>query len=239
MHRRRPGTRLCLVVKVAGMEFVVVIRDPRTGRDLRVIRARGGEALGESAFVEPVALCWQRLGQIAADRHHALMRAVGLVGGEQIDIRPKRTDIRKPVRRVADPVDTSHGPGFVNQFDNGADIVDLADNVRAMRKADKADLAIEQVAKPRRVEVPRLAVKLPFPHLDAAVGKPPPGAGVGLVILIGDDDCIPGTKCLTEGLGKHIGVLGRRRAEVELVLPDPEHRRKPPARLVHLCAALP
>lgn len=83
------------LVEMPVVQRVDVIRDPGAGGDLGVVGAGGGQALGGDAGVEPVALVRQPLGQRAAYDHDALVGAVGLVAGEEVDVRPQRAHVRQ------------------------------------------------------------------------------------------------------------------------------------------------
>ena len=52
------------------------------------------------------------------------------------------------------------------------------------------------------------------------VGEAAPGAGIGLVVLVGDDDGVARLQPAGEGVGEHVGVGGGRGAEMDPVLVD-------------------
>ena len=62
-----------------------------------------------------------------------------------------------------------------------------------------------------------LLVDLPLADLDAALGELAPGAGIGLVVLVGDDDGVARLQPAGEGIGEHVGVGGGRGAEMDPV----------------------
>ena len=179
----------------------------------------------------------QRLPGGAAHHHDPLMRPIGLVGREEIDIRPKRGDIGQAVRRVGDAVDDGQRPGPPGGLADRGDIVDLADDVRAMRESNKPDLAVRHQGRQAcRIEMPGLGVDLPLADLDPLALKPPPEARIRLVILVGDDNRLTRFQPLADGIGEHKGVSRGRGAEAELILLDIQHRRQAGAGLVHLLA---
>ena len=80
-------------------------------------------------------------------------------------------------------------------------------------------------------------VQFPLAHLDAALGQTAPGAGIGLVILIGDDDGLARLQHLPKGLRQHIGVLGGRGAKAQLIARNSEDRGHARAGLIHFLSA--
>ena len=82
---------------------------PAAGGDLGVVGTGGDEALARLGLVEEMALVGQLGGERGPDRHDALMRAVGLVGREQIDVAAERQQIGQAVRGVGDAVDDGDG----------------------------------------------------------------------------------------------------------------------------------
>ena len=195
-----------------GVKRVDIIRHASGRRDLRVIRSRRREALVKRLAVEIVALVRQAHAQLAADHHDPLMRPVGLVGREQIDIRAKRADIGKSVRRIGYAVDADNRTSVMRQARDCRHIVDLANHVGTMRKTKQLG-PVQQWLQVRRIEMPGLCIHLPFAHLDARLRKPPPRARVGFVILVGHHDHVALAQKPAKGLRQDIGVLGRRRAE--------------------------
>jgi hypothetical protein len=87
-----------------------------------------------------------------------------------------------------------------------------------MREADERTLRIGEQPRQRvGVERPGLRVDLPFAHLDPLVGQPAPGAGIRLVVLIGDDDGLAGPAAIcADGLRQNIGVGAGGGAEGQL-----------------------
>ena len=236
MHPLGPRGRAARDAVMRGQR-VDVIRHAGAGRDLRMIGPRRGEPLVQRARVEIVPLVRQRLAQRAADHHDPLMRAIGLVGREKVDVRPHQADIGKAVRRIADPVDADEGPGGMGQGGDLDHRVDLPHHVRAMRKAYQPHAVVQQPLQVRRVQRAGLGVDAPLAQLDAAFGQAAPGAAVGLMVLVGDDDGLARLHPLAKGLGQHIGVGRGRGAETDLVALDPHQRGQAAAGLVHLLAA--
>ena len=79
-------------------------------------------------------------------------------------------------------------------------------------------------------------IDAPFAHLYSFGLQPPPGPGIGLVILIGHDDGVARLQPLAKCVGQNIGVLRRRRPEAHLVGVHPQHCGQPDTGLVHLLA---
>jgi hypothetical protein len=70
--------------------------------------------------------------------------------------------------------------------------------------------------------VPGLLVDLPLAHFDAARAELAPGAGIGLVVLVGDDDGVAGLHPAFERMAQRVGIGGRRGAEMHPVDGDIE-----------------
>ena len=138
---------------------------------------------------------------------------------------------------VADPVHAGHGPGSTRDGAQRGDIVGGADDVGAVREANQPDPVVEQGAQSGRVEQAALRVEPPFAHLDPCGFQTAPGAGVGLVVLVGDDDGIPGAELFGEGAGEDVGVLRGRGAEGQLIAFHAEGGGQTVAGLVHLFTA--
>ncbi len=105
-----------------------------------------------------------------------------------------------------------------------------------MREGHQPHLAVgQQRLQPGGVEMAGLRVDLPFADLDPFVGEAAPGAGIGLVILVGDDD---GGVLVAQphagGVGEHEGVGRGRGAEGELLFGAIHQLREAGAGLVHL-----
>ena len=74
-----------------------------------MIRTCGRETFVRNIAVKIVPLVGQDLGQCRIDDHNALMRPIGLIGGKQVDIRTKLTQIRQAVRCVGHAIDADKG----------------------------------------------------------------------------------------------------------------------------------
>ncbi|CAI8325551.1 MAG: Uncharacterised protein [Rhodospirillaceae bacterium] len=138
---------------------------------------------------------------------------------------------------VADPVNAGHGPGGVRDGAQRGNIVGGADDVGAVREAHQLDPIVEQGAQASRVEQAALGVETPFAHFDTGGCQAAPGAGVGLVVLVGDDDGIAGAEVFSKGAGEDVGVLRGRGAEGKLIAFHPEGGGETVAGFVHLFTA--
>jgi len=156
-----------------------------------------------------------------------------LIGREQVDVGAERLDIRQAVRRRGDAVDDRDRAGGARLGGDLGHRVDLADDVGGVGEGDDAGLFRQQVIEPRRVEVPGLRIDPPFAHHDAGFGQAPPDAGIGLVILVGDDDLVARGHQRAEGAGQDIGVLAGRGAEMHRFRLDPEPGGEALVALVH------
>lgn len=114
----------------------------------------------------------------------------------------------------------------------------MAHDVGAVREGHEPGAVVEEIAEPRRIEHPRRRVDRPLPNGDAALGEPPPDAGVRLVVLVGDDDGVTLGPSVTERVGEDEGVLRRRRPDDHLVVGDVHQRRQAHVRVVHHLARL-
>mmetsp|Transcript_28845 Transcript_28845/g.54892 ORF Transcript_28845/g.54892 Transcript_28845/m.54892 type:complete len:691 (+) Transcript_28845:1645-3717(+) len=126
MHGSTPRHRICVAAHRVGIERIHIIGHTRTSRHLRMIWPRGREPFVKAACVEIMPLIGQEHPQGALDHHQALMRAIGFIGGEKVNIRAKCADIRKTMRCIADPVHTDKGPGGVGQRGDLRHRVDLS-----------------------------------------------------------------------------------------------------------------
>ena len=235
MHPPVPRRRVAADPVPRG-QSVDVIRHPGTGRDLGMVRPGGGVPLVQHAVVEEMRLPRQLEAERLAQDHDPLMRAIGLVGREQIDVTPKGRDIRKPVWRVADPVHHRPRARVPRHRADRRHVVDLGDDVGAMRETDQLDPPVRQQGRQRRrLQRPGLAVHLPFTHFDPGVRQPPPHARIRLVVLVRHHHSAtrarqPGPR----GLRQHIGVRTGGRPERHFLARDAHHRRQPGPCLVHL-----
>ena len=116
------------------------------------------------------------------------------------------------------------------------DRVQLSHHVGAMRKTDEADVFIQEGLKIGGVQMTGLRVDRPFADLDPLVRQATPGAGVGFVVLIGDDDRLTRLHELTKRLRQNIGVLGCGGAKAQLFGGNPHYSGEAAARIVHFSA---
>ncbi len=166
------------------------------------------------------------------------MRAVGLVGREEIDIGPERLHVGQAVGRIAHAVHAGEG---ARRPRGGADLghrIDLAHDVRAMRETDQAHPPVGQKRRQARgIEMARFGIDAPFADLDPLVGEPTPDAAVGLVVLVRHDDGPAlARKPAAHRLRQNVGVGRGRGAEGQLVLLHPHQGGEAATRLVHLGA---
>ena len=128
-----------------GLFFTNVIRHARTGRHLRVIRPGRREPFVKRIGVEIMRLIGQRLPQFPADHHQALMRPIGLVGREQIDVRPQIANIRKPMRGVRYAVHADKCTSRVGNRSDLGDRVNLSHHIGTMRETDQTHFFVQHV----------------------------------------------------------------------------------------------
>jgi hypothetical protein len=110
MHARARAHRRPAADAVMGGQRIDVIGHARAGRDLRVIGACGVCRLYRTAWLKKCACPGSSMPKSAADHHDPLMRPIGLVGREEIDVAAQRRDIGKAVRRIADAIDAGEAP---------------------------------------------------------------------------------------------------------------------------------
>src|SRR3546814_18085862 len=73
-----------------GVQRVEVIGDAGRGGDLRVVGTRRCQLLQKAVRIEEVRLVRQALGEGAPGHHEALVRPVGLVEREEVDVGAQR-----------------------------------------------------------------------------------------------------------------------------------------------------
>ena len=233
-ERSRPGPPIITLDAVMGDHVVVVVNDSGHCPDRSMIGScRGQVRLGVTLF-EEVTLVVELLEQRAAGVHEPDMRAVGLVGGVQVHITVERLDVGESVRRERHTVDddvTPHGMEPISQVTHR---VDRGGDVGRMGHREQAGALADHVVEIGGIEQPGCRVDSPFPHHDAGVGQTPPGATIGLVILVGDDDLVTVVPHRAHRPGQHIGVLAGGRPEMDLVFGGVEqlrhHRPRSPHR---------
>ena len=169
----------------------------------------------------PSLKVWPWLGrlrdQIGADGHDALVRAVHLVAGEEIDVGAERLEVGQAVRGVGDAVDHGDRADVPRALGDGGDVVDLGDDVGGVREGDEPDLLVEDRIEGVEREARGVAVDAPLADLDAVAREAAPVAGVGLVVLVGDDDGVARLQPAGEGVAEDVGVGRGRGAEVDPV----------------------
>ena len=218
---------------IAASDIIMVARG-----DLGVIGSSRHQPLARIDVVEIVPLVRQLRRQRRADRHDALVRAVHLVGREQVDVAAELQQVGQAVGGVGDAIDDGDGAVALGALRDLGDGVDLADDVRGVRETDGADLAVEQLVEFGEIEMARLRIDLPLADDDAAVGELAPDAAISLVILIGDDDGVALFQPAGEGVGEDVGVARGRGAEMDPVHADIEGLGDAAMGVVHLYAGL-
>ena len=86
-----------------------------------------------------------------------------------------------------------------------------------MGKADQLGALIEQRLQVGDVKLAGLGVDLPLADHRADLGQAAPGAIVGLVVKIGDDDFVAGREPRPQSMGEHVHVDGGRTTDHDLV----------------------
>ena len=76
------------------IDSIDIVRHAGAGRDLGMVGTGRCKPLVADIGVEEMRLVDQPVGKRAPDHHDPLMRAIGLVAGEQVDIRAECADIR-------------------------------------------------------------------------------------------------------------------------------------------------
>ena len=205
------------------MECFDVVEHRARRRDLRMIGPGRVEALVGHAVVEEVALVRQLCHQPGAHDHQALMHRVGLVEAEQVDIGADRSDVGDRVRGERHPVDDHPCTDAVRQLRDARDVVLGSDDVRGVRHGDEPGSFAEHRLEVSDVEQPGVGIDPPLPDRAAdAFGRASDRAGVGLVVLVGDDDLVATFEHVGKGVGEHVGVRRRRGAEHHLASFDAE-----------------
>ena len=162
----------------------------------------GGQLVVVSAGTEPplkivvvekiMALVGQQGEQLAFAVHDAHMGSEQLVGAVEIEIDVEFMHVDLAVRCVGDAVHADQGAHLVGQSGDRLHVMDQADDVRAMGKADQLGPVGQQGFQVLDFEIVAVHVHAPFANHHAARFERSPGAVVGLVILVGDDDLTAG-----------------------------------------------
>src|SRR5579862_2217692 len=137
------------------------------------------------------------------------MRTEHLVQREQIDVRPKLRDIRQSVRGIRDTVHNSDRCRSVYACTDLRYRIDLTQDVRAVGKSDHCSACGEQTVQIVRVQGTGLRIDSPFADHDTVFDETAPYAAVSLVILIGHDDLVSGTKAFQYCLCEDVRILRR------------------------------
>ena len=136
---------------------------------------------------------------------------------------PSVEQVGQAVRGVADAIDDGDGADGSGARGDLGDRVDLADDVGAVRAAIERGPCCRAACRDRRatrrpVSGSTCHSRISTPHL----GELAPGAGIGLVVLVGDDDGVAGLQPAGEGIAQHVGVGRGRGAEMDPVGGDVE-----------------
>ena len=202
-----------------------IICHPRASRNLRMIRPAGGVAFIQGVCVEKMSLMRELHAKALADDHEPLMRPIGFIGTEQIDIAAQITDIGKAVRGIADPIDNHCRAIGMGHCGDRFYIIYGGYHIGTMGKTDKLDLIVEQLCQILQPQIAGFRVDCPFAHLDPLFGQPAPDAGVGLMVLICHDNRLSGLQPAAHSIGQHIGVGAGRRAKRQFMPGYAQHRR--------------
>ena len=159
------------------------------------VSARSGAALDDGATFangsDSSSSCRQ---YIAAD-----VRPVELVGRADEEVAVPRPHVDQVVRGVVDRVDERQGADRAGEPHGSRDVVDRAEGVRRGADGDElralADLALEVVP----VERARREIHPHDAEFAAALARQRlPGADVGVVVELGDDDFVAGAERAAE-----------------------------------------
>ena len=130
--------------------------------------------------------------QVVLAVQHGQVRAVDLVEAEDVVVDIPRANVELAVRGERDPIDTHLGPVRVDEPRDRRNVVDRAEHVGDVGEGDEARAVVQQREQISRLEQPGLAVELPGPDHDPAVGESSPRAHVCVVIGGGDHDLVAG-----------------------------------------------
>ena len=97
------------------------------------------------------------------------------------------------------------------------DVVDRADDVRAVGEADEARAGTKQRLERGLVELAGRRVDPPFADDQPVLGEPAPGAVVGFVVEVGDDDFVARLEPMPDRLRQEIDVERGRGSDHHLV----------------------
>ena len=181
-------------------------------------------------------------GQLAANRvvdiKQPLVRTEHLVKAEHVTVDAQRLQVGQVMGGVGDGVDehVRIAAGLDRPGDFGHR-VDRADDVRAMGEEHPAGGVAQQREQRLDIEQAGRGVDFPLANGHAFLQRlAPPGAAVGLVVLVGDDDFVARLPVVADGLREHVGVHRRRRADGQFVGVDIERFRPAAVSPVHRLA---
>jgi hypothetical protein len=155
------------------------------------------------------------------------VRAIELVEAEEVEIDVPVLDVDPGMGGIGDAVDADHGAGLMGLGGDLGHRVDAADHVGAVGKADQAAARAQEIVERRQVELAAFRVDAPLLYDQAVIGQPPPGAAVGLVVLLGDDDLVARLKAAAQCLGQDKIIQGRRGPDDDFLRCCADHLRHP------------
>ncbi len=223
------------MMRIHGFE---IIHHPVAGGDLRMIGTGRCESCARFAGVEEMPLVRQLGIQCITHEHHAKMGTVDLIQREQVDVGAECADIRQAMGAEGDAIDNGNRPGSVDTIGEFAHGINAGNHVGAMGEGNCPRALSQPGVQTIGIQLSRIGVDLPLTDNDAIGLQTPPGANVGLVILVGHDHLVTRLQVLTQRLRHHVGVLRSRRTEMHLVRSHVQPGRHAVAGRVHLCTRL-
>ena len=154
------------------------------------------------------------------------MRAVELVGRAEEEVDVHGDHVEREVGRGVDRVDQQPGADGARELPRQGDVVDRPQGVRGVADGDQAGFRGDLAREIFRVE-PAVGPEGHLADLDPPLAQMEPGAAVGLVVELGDDDLVPRPHLAHEGMRE--GEVQTRHVGPEGDLPgarSPQERRR-------------
>ena len=175
---------------VVPVEVLQVVDHRWQRRGQFVIHVAGLQPVRPSVVEEEVVLRGHAGEQIATAEQRREVRPVDLVETRYVEVDAERLHVDPAVRGVGHAVDIGKRAGRAHTCRDGGDILQLADQVRAVREGDQPSALVEQRLQVLEAQRVAFLVAAPLAHHDARLLQCPPRADVGLVVEVGHDDLI-------------------------------------------------
>ena len=158
--------------------------------DALVVERAGLELEGRLAKLGAEAQGAHDLGGLAPRVEHADVRREELVGRAEQEVAVEGGDVDDAVQRVVHGVDHGQGSGRSRHLDDAPDVVDGAHRVARPDGGHDPGALVQQALEDVPGERAGRGVDGHLAHDHAAILQREPGAAVGLVVELGDEDLV-------------------------------------------------